>query len=184
MFKDKYLKEFSIAWMFMILPKGRDMLKHKEIKVISIIWGYLILSILTYTIFGVFQFLTSLIPIPELEPRFYKALLMTAYSMSPIFIIFAIIAKKYLLKKKYYKKIIKTKVTSKKVYSISLFLALYFSGSISILALALFLLGKNQSLLVFFALSFISIALVIYNKPSIKEYEAFKKEFEESLEAK
>jgi len=155
------------------------MFKHEEIKTVSMIWIFMMFSIFMYGFIVVIQSNNPKMMAQATDPDMYKMLLTVLSLMSLVTGGLSIAARRFLLKEKYYTSFLKSSNSAKGIYTVSSIISFALAETVAIYGLVLFFIGKNQN--IFFSLAFVSIALIVFNKPSVKEYEDFKRKYEEKI---
>ncbi len=156
------------------------MLKNEDTKVTFIIWFALIISTLLYVVIG-YILMKDPQASSKADPETYKMYLAMFSFAALLAGIFSILSRRLLLKKKYYLMFFKGNATAKQIYTITIILSSAVAESVAISGLILSMAGKNIKIQI--AFSFVAIVIMLINKPSLAEYENFKKEFEETPES-
>jgi len=155
------------------------MFKSKEIKMVSIIWVFMMLSIVLYGVLAI-----SLIKNPDMIPRRgtgnenYQIFVIILSALSSFIGLISVVLKKVLLKKM--NKNVSPRSLDRKArfrYMIISIVSFVLCEIIAVYGLFLFVLTRNQNIFWIFAGA--SLILFVVNKPSVKEYEVFKESMKE-----
>ena len=151
------------------------MFKHKDLSTLFIIWFFMLFSIIPY------GFIAFKVIEKEREPGFegnydsYMMFLKILIVISVLIGILSVYLKKIFLKESFYSKFFKNN-NAKGVYFITIILISALAESISIYGLVLVFLGRNMTIFLIFGIG--ASMIMLFNKPSVKEYEKFKVNFE------
>ncbi len=154
------------------------MLKNKETSVTFILWFALLISSLMYILIDYLIMNKNSNFASQPIPENYKIILMIFSFMSLLMGIFSISARKLFVKEKFYTKYFKDVKSAKKIYFITIILSSALAETIATFGFILFIMGKNIKIQI--AFTFVSIIIMLVNKPSLQEYKNLKKDIEEN----
>ena len=151
------------------------MSKDKNFTVTMFIWLALLGSVFMYILIAfIMKDKTDFLTGRELTNTKYEILLGIFAFISLISGTLSILARKNILKEKFYKKMIKTP-SAQSVYLITIIFSLALAETITILGLVLFFMTLKFKIFLVFA--FVSISLILLNKPNLEEFTNFKTNF-------